>query len=241
MDSYAAGYSFRPSKDMGGGRLVPSRLSTLEVVAPNAIDAKWAPVRQTSKQPLVSPRTWAQDMRAIANDRDKEAFARVFNHYAPRVKAFGAQLGGRIDAEELVQDVMLTIWRRAASYDPERAVLNAWIFAIARNRRVDMLRTAQRAEVDMSDPTLAPEPEPTADEAMAKAQWALRLGEAIDDLPVEQRDLLRRSYFDDKSHSVLADEMELPLGTVKSRLRLALARLRGGMSDWNDINETSDE
>ncbi|MEZ5668465.1 MAG: sigma-70 family RNA polymerase sigma factor [Alphaproteobacteria bacterium] len=170
-------------------------------------------------------------MRAIAVDRDRQAFKRVFDYYAPRVKAYAAQLGGRIDADELVQDVMLTIWRRAALYDPDRAVLSAWVFAIARNRRIDLLRSSKRAQLDPRDPAFHPAEQPAADDRLARTERLERLTALIEELPVEQRDLLKRSYFDDKSHSALADELGLPLGTVKSRLRLALARLRRAIEE----------
>jgi RNA polymerase sigma factor (sigma-70 family) len=170
-------------------------------------------------------------MRAIAEDGDRQAYARVFGYYAPRVKAYAARLGGRIDIEELVQDVMLAVWRRAGTFDASQACLSTWIFTIARNRRIDLLRKDRRADIDQDDPALLPQAEPPADKQVEHAQWRVRLGGLIDTLPLEQADLLRRSFFEDKSQSMIADEMKLPLGTVKSRLRLALNRLRRAIGE----------
>lgn len=174
---------------------------------------------------------WAEVLEGIALRRDRAAFARLFAHYAPRVKAFAARLGGRVDGEELAQDVMLTVWRRAATFDSAQASVGTWIFTIARNRRIDLLRKAGRAEVDPDDPALVPSPAPEADEVVARNAWRRRLGGLIAELPEEQGALLRRAFFEDKSHGQIAAELGLPLGTVKSRLRMALARLRRAVGD----------
>lgn len=170
---------------------------------------------------------FAADVEAIAAHGDQQAFARLFDHFAPRVKAYLLRLGVEAAvAEELMQEVMLTVWRRADSYNPALAAVSTWIFTIARNRRIDARRRDARPEFDPEDPALAPDPPPAADAVVATAQFQARLAVAIDALPAEQAQLVRLSFFEDKSHGDIAADLRLPLGTVKSRLRIALARLR---------------
>lgn len=164
---------------------------------------------------------------AVGRARDRTAFAALFDHFAPRLKAYLRRLGAdAAAAEELVQEVMLLVWRRAETFDPAQASAGTWVFTIARNRRIDALRREQRPEIDPDDPALVPDPVEPADRALETAQAAGRLRAALKDLPTEQAELLRMAYFEDKPHSAIAAERGLPLGTVKSRLRLALDRLR---------------
>lgn len=207
---------------LGGRRLDRRR--------PAASDSTIGGIRATVRQPEAEQSTsaaeWAAAMRAIAERGDRAAFASIFAYYAPRVRAYVSRLGGGVDAEELVQDVMLSVWRRAATFDPARACVSTWIFTIARNRRIDMMRKERRVEVDPDDPALQPDAAPAADSVAEQAQWRQRLPGLIAALPRDQAELLRRAFFDDTSQRMIADEMNLPLGTVKSRIRLALLRLR---------------
>lgn len=174
-------------------------------------------------------------MQAIGAHRDRAAFARVFAHYAPRVKAYLRKLGAADNtAEDLTQEVMITVWRRAHQYDPQRASLGTWVFTIARNKRIDGIRRERRPDFDPDDPALVGEPDtaPRGDRTAEAGQMRRVMLSAVAELPVEQAELLRIFYFEDKPHSVIAEELGLPLGTVKSRLRLALGKLRvmlGGM------------
>lgn len=164
---------------------------------------------------------------AVARDRDRAAFAELFRHFAPRLKAYLTRLGAEgALADELVQEAMLTVWRRADGFDPAQASAATWIFTIARNRRIDGLRRESRPEVDPEDPALVPAPPEAADTLIEAAQETGRLQSAISDLPAEQAELLRLAYYEDQPHSAIAERTGLPLGTVKSRLRLALGRLR---------------
>lgn len=157
---------------------------------------------------------------------DREAFAAVFRRFAPQVKRYLVARGASGSAaEELTQEVMLTVWRRAESFDPARATASTWIFAIARNRWIDSLRQ-RRPPIDSGqDPALlaaAADREQPLDAAERRA----RIEQALAGLPGEQAEIVRAAYFEDKSLSTMAAEKNLPLGTVKSRHRLALGRLR---------------
>jgi RNA polymerase sigma factor (sigma-70 family) len=166
---------------------------------------------------------------AVAQRQDRAAFATLFGHYAPRLKAYIRRFGmEEARAEELAQEVMLIVWRRAALYDPAQASVSTWIFTIARNRRIDELRRERRPEIDPNDPALVQEPV-VADVVFAQNQVGRRLHAAVEALPEEQAVVLRKNFFEDKPHNEIAAELALPLGTVKSRLRLALAKLRQAM------------
>jgi RNA polymerase sigma factor (sigma-70 family) len=167
---------------------------------------------------------WAAALLQVRDARDRAAFARLFRHFAPRIKAFLRRGGmGDAQAEDCVQDVMATLWHKAHLYDPSRATVATWVFTIARNRRIDMLR---RVRPEPEDLPWGPEPEPDQADAFALRQEAERLGVAIAQLPDAQRTLIERAFFGEVSHSEIAAETGLPLGTIKSRIRLALDRLR---------------
>jgi RNA polymerase sigma-70 factor (ECF subfamily) len=131
-------------------------------------------------------------------------------------------------AEECAQDVMATLWQKAGLFDPSRASVATWVFTIARNRRIDALRKARRPEPE--DLPWGPEPEPDQAEVLEAQQDTDRLGAALAQLPEKQRALIERAFYGDLSHSEIAAETGLPLGTIKSRIRLALERLRQQMS-----------
>ncbi len=165
-------------------------------------------------------------IEAVALRRDREAFARLFEHFAPRLKAWLMKSGATAAAaEDFAQDAMLTVWRKADLFDARKARAATWIFTIARNRRLDMLRRDARAL-----PT--PEIEPTEDEAMrpdvilAMADDARRVREALSRLKPDQVEVLRLAFFMDSPHSEIARRLDLPLGTVKSRIRNAMIKLR---------------
>jgi RNA polymerase sigma-70 factor (ECF subfamily) len=163
--------------------------------------------------------------------RDRAAFAELFHFYAPRVKAYLLRLNAPDSlAEEITQEVMLTVWRKADSFDRSQASASTWIFRIARNRRIDAARRAAKPDLDGEDPALQPpELEAPDDAAHASAREA-HVREALADLPAEQVALLRMAFFDGLSHRDIADRVGVPLGTVKSRLRLAFDKLRKRLS-----------
>ena len=165
---------------------------------------------------------------AIGARRDRSAFAALFAHFAPRVKAYLLRTGSDvIGADELTQEVMLLVWRKAVHYDPAQAQAATWIFTIARNKRIDKFRRERHMDCGPDDPAFAPEPEALPDHRLEAAQQAQAINAAIGRLPEEQAALLKLAFYESKSHGMIAAEVGLPLGTVKSRLRLALARLRG--------------
>ena len=202
-------------------------------LAPNAAVGALARARPVALNARVTDATLSQSaafivaIEAVAKRRDRAAFAQLFGYFAPRVKAYLMRLGSdAASAEDLMQDVMLTVWRRAESYDAAQAGVGTWIFTIARNRRIDALRRERRPALDAEDPALRPEPPPAADQVTAAQQWEEKLGAALRELPPEQSEMVRLAYYEDRSHSDIAQRLNIPLGTVKSRLRLAVARLR---------------
>jgi RNA polymerase sigma-70 factor (ECF subfamily) len=196
------------------------------------IDLLPFPSRTAAAPP--GPMTQADAARliaAIATAGDRDAFAALFAHYAPRVKGYLRQLGlPDAQAEELAQDTMLTAWRRAELYDPAFGSASAWIFTIARNLRIDAARRdrlAPRLELMAEEP----DPPPPADGLVQSAQHAARVQAALSRLPPDQAEAIRLSFFDERPHSEIEAALGIPLGTVKSRLRLAFARLRALLDD----------
>jgi RNA polymerase sigma-70 factor (ECF subfamily) len=165
-------------------------------------------------------------VEAIAARADRGAFGQLFRHFAPKIKGYLVKLGAGPQAEELTQEVLLTVWRKAASFDRNRASVSTWMFTIARNRRIDAVRKERRPEFDPEDPMLVPDAPPAPDEHLQVRDREAQVALAIKTLPPEQAELLRQAFYLAKSHSEIASEMNLPLGTVKSRLRLAFGRLR---------------
>ena len=171
-------------------------------------------------------------LAAVADHRDRSAFRGLFAYFAPRIKAYLVQSGSDPSAaEEIMQEVMITVWRRATLFDPGQASARTWVFTIARNKRIDAVRKERRPQIDPDDPALTPDPERPADRILESNEDAGRVRDAIKALPEEQRDLLYMAYFEDRPHSEIALARGLPLGTVKSRLRLALTRLRKTLKD----------
>jgi RNA polymerase sigma factor (sigma-70 family) len=173
---------------------------------------------------------WVDHVIRIHQDRDQRAFAELFGYFAPRIKAFLMKSGASETlAEECTQEVMATLWQKSHLFDPTRASVATWIFTIARNRKIDALRKQRRPEPE--DLTWGPEPEPDQAEVLGQRQESKKLAEAVRSLPDKQRELVEQAYFGDHSHTEIASQTGLPLGTIKSRIRLALERLRHEMSE----------
>jgi len=166
--------------------------------------------------------TW---MIAVRDHRDRQAFSNLFDYFAPRLKGFVIRSGARPEqAEEIVQDVMLTVWRKSMLFDPHRAQVSAWIYQIARNRQIDMARKENRPlPEELTEPSDA---EADASQIFELEQEVQKLRSALSALKPEQRNLIERAYLGELSHSEIRRETGLPLGTIKSRIRLGLQRLR---------------
>ena len=173
------------------------------------------------------PGLWTERISAVAIRRDRESFMQIYDHFAPKVRVYLVGLGASpAVAEELAQDALLRVWQRAQTYDASRSALSTWIFRIARNLYIDRLRKEPQW-VDIQDDleeqiqiedTQSPRTESYAEHAQLET-W-------IEQLPAVQARLIRMSYLESKTHSEIAAELNMPMGTVKSHIRRAFQRLQ---------------
>ena len=188
----------------------------------------------TNNKPTRSERSkdqWSQHLERVGHSKDRDSFHALFEHFGPQIKYYAMSNGLAHMADELVQEVMISIWRRASLYDWRKAAASTWIFTIARNQRIDMLRKQQRSSAEMGLETEdlwqipgdgEDDPVPSLHRIFAER----RIQESFQHLPEEQVTVLAKVYMEQKSHQVVAEEMGIPLGTVKSRVRLALNKLK---------------
>ena len=194
-------------------------------------------INQALQKPIqnkqaIDPIDWSNDLDKIADKGDVDAFKSIFEYFAPRVKAYIMRLDcDSLIAEELTQEVMSIVWRKAKQYDSSKAAASTWIFTIARNLRIDTFRKEKRPDFDPYDPSLAPDPDVSSEDLVFAKQKAARLNTAIKKLPTEQRQVLHMSFYDDFSHAEIANQLNLPLGTVKSRIRLAFQRIKSSLGE----------
>ncbi|HSF92378.1 MAG TPA: sigma-70 family RNA polymerase sigma factor [Paracoccaceae bacterium] len=169
-------------------------------------------------------------MLAVRDQKDKAAFGALFAYYAPRLKGMVVRGGSSpAMAEEIVQDVMLTVWRKAHQFDPQRASVSAWVYRIARNRQIDVFRRESRpVPEELANPE---NHEPDAGQVVALEQESSQLRLALAQLPAAQREMVEKAYLGDLTHEEIRNQTGLPLGTIKSRIRLGLERLRHHMKD----------
>ncbi len=172
---------------------------------------------------------WSLALQQVADNQDRDAFTRLFGHFAPLIKAFA--LSGSVmaanHADELVQEVMIKVWQKASGFNPQKAAASTWIYTIARNCRTDMYRRLQKFDTPLSADDIWPdEVEEAPLVAVQQQRDADRIREMMQELPGEQAQILAKVYMEGKSHSEVAEELDLPLGTVKSRVRLAMQKLQ---------------
>ena len=172
---------------------------------------------------------WADLIGRVASHADREAFKSLFVHFAPRIKGFMLRAGCSADeAEEIAQNTLIAVWRKASQFDPQSTGAAAWIFTIARNLRVDSVRRSARAGRFSEDAELPDSPDTgePADVVISRVEDTVRVKAAIERLSDEQSRVIRLSFIEERPHPEIASLLGIPLGTVKSRIRLAMNRLR---------------
>ena len=180
---------------------------------------------------MVRPLMEDRDLLLAIAGGDRGAFGELFRRFAPRDNGFLRQTLPAAKAEEITQEVMLRIWRKAKSYDPSRASAATWIFTIARNARIDSFRRTGRAEPEADDPMWVPSTPDAPDRIVERRAEETKIREALDGLPPGQLEVLERAYMQGQTLSEVSDALQIPLGTVKSRTFRAHRRLAGILSD----------
>ena len=169
---------------------------------------------------------------AVAQHRDRNAFKRLFELLAPKLKSFAMRNGvGTELAEEVVQETFIRIWRKAGQFDSTKASASTWIYTIARNQRIDLLRKRHRPEPDFEDPAFVPEAEPQPSDVITRDEEAKTLRNSINSLSPEQQAVLKLAFLEELPHVEVAERLKIPLGTVKSRIRLAMKHIRADIGD----------
>lgn len=196
------------------------------------------PVEETNSavQPKECSDIMSEYLVLIANNRCKQSFSKLFSYFAPRVRSYALkQIGNEALAMELVQDTMSNVWQKAHLFNSEKGSPSTWIFTIARNIRFDMLRKVQNRKEDVcSDdlwPILCEQTSDTNEKSLDEQVTLEQIGGFFDELPEKQKVVIEAIYIDGKSQQEVADELLIPLGTVKSRTRLALQRLKEMLKD----------
>jgi len=169
---------------------------------------------------------------AVASSKDRAAYSELFAYYAPRVKSYLMRLGADAGlAEEIAQDVMVTLWRKADMFDRKQASVSTWIFRIARNRRIDVFRRTKRPALDPEETMILPQALEAPDARIEAQEIETRVRAAMKGLPPEQLEMLKLAFYEGLSHREIADRLDVPLGTVKSRIRLAFLKMKGRLGD----------
>lgn len=211
--------------------LVETKIRTVDHSI-NSVGCVMDSVNPESKNKLslttVNKNRWAELIWKVEKQKDVSAFEELFTHFAPRVKAFLMKSGADPQmSEECSQEVMATVWRKAHLFDPSRASASTWIFTIARNKKIDAIRKQNRPEPEQL--FSEEDYEPNQESTIELQQETERLATALGELPEKQRVLVEKAYLGELSHSEIAEITGLPLGTIKSRIRLALEKLRHAM------------
>jgi RNA polymerase sigma-70 factor (ECF subfamily) len=226
-DMHASGQPAR-AHGVSPTHLAPRRIGALPWLAPEParreVRVVMRPAEPSSRAAVEYD--FSELIVAVAARQDRAAFSALFDHFAPRVKSYLTRSGATAEsAEELAQETLLAVWRKASFFDPARGSASTWIFTIARNLRSDALRRERHPEA-LARELDEPAPPRPADVVLAAAEREARVREAMKSLSPEQAAVVRLSFYDEKAHAAIASELDLPLGTVKSRLRLAMNRMR---------------
>lgn len=185
--------------------------------------------------PALPPDEQVRLLLAVARNEDRQAFARLFQYFAPRLKSYLMRPGMTPGAaEEIAQETMLTVWRKASYFDPARAGAATWVFTIARNLRIDHQRRYHRPDDGAIDPSDEPDQPPSGEAILLTAEREAKVREALKTLSEDQATIVRLSFFDETPHAEIARVLDIPLGTVKSRVRLAMGRLRAFLDGHYD-------
>ncbi len=180
--------------------------------------------RQTGKSPQAE--LFARLLKDVADHRDRQAFAQLFEHFGPRLKGFMMRKGANAElAEDLVQDAMIAVWNKAGMFSPGKGSVTTWVYTIARNLRIDRLRReGSRYFTDIDEYEEASD-DPASDDVVISRQQDAAVTEALDVLPDDQRQVIVMAFMDDMTQAEIADKLDVPLGTVKSRMRLAYRKM----------------
>ncbi len=200
------------------------------VELPSVLDGKSH--LSADRRKSLEPREINSLMAAVAEHQDIDAYQLLYNYFVPKVRAYMSKIGSdRAFADEMAQEAMLRVWRKARLFDPGKGQASTWIYTIARNVRIDALRRGPRPTFDQNDPAFIPEDEPAADVALERQQDADRLRVAMASLKPDEIKTLRLSFFEDMAHPAIAAALGIPIGTVKSRIRNACLKLRAILKD----------
>ncbi|MCG3171114.1 MAG: ECF RNA polymerase sigma factor RpoE [Pseudomonadales bacterium] len=191
----------------------------------------WQPMSISVATSESTADAWTMRLEAVGRERDRQAYAEIFRHFAPLLKCFALSSPGMSSnalAEELVQEVMLKIWNRACTFDASKASATTWIYTLARNCRIDLLRKKHRVreEVDVDELWDLGTEDDLLESEVQQQRAEVDVRESLEALPAEQRQIINKVYMEGKSHTEVAEELGLPLGTVKSRVRLAMSKLK---------------
>jgi len=222
-----------PSRQSSFGSALFENLHKL-VFVPNAdrseIETKMVAIRQLQSDPKALGTALSELIVRIAQTRDEASFEVLFRHFAPRLKSYFLRLGADYSlAEEITQESLVLVWRNAAQFDSSKASASTWVFTIARNLSVDRFRRVRRPVFDPTDPAFVPDGEQTPDQHLERAEADQRVREVMNALSVNEKSVLMLSFYEDRSHGEIAKQLNLPIGTVKSRIRLAFAKVRAAL------------
>ncbi len=199
------------------------------MASPEATPSKVRPMTAPGGQKDPRAQKWIDLLHRVAREKDRMAFREIYEYFAPRIRAYAINQGISQQADELVQEVMTSVWRSADKYADSLASVSTWIFTIARNQRIDLLRRNGRMKAEIKVETEELWQIPTEDNTISSIQELSaqrHLQASIGELPEEQMIAVRKVYYEGKTHQEVAAELDIPLGTLKGRLRLSMQKLR---------------